>query len=633
MPETIPQRRPTRRREPEGRTALVKSEFTPPRRITVSQWAERFRVLGDESAEPGRWKNWRVPYLVDIMDAFTLRDVEEIVFAAAAQIGKTEFQLNCLGYLIDQDPGPTLLVYPDEDTAKKVFKERLHPLILRSPALREHLPASRKSDALGLKTIELDRCILHAAWSGSPASLASTPIRYLILDEVDKFPRYSGIEANPIKLAAVRTRTFKGRGRKHLIVSSPTLDIAHLWSVYERSDQNRYWVPCPSCGAYQILDFALVKWPTGAKASDILEQDLAWYECGRCQGKILDAQKAAMVARGKWAPRGCTVNPLGEVEGRPPPRRRRGYQISALYSPFVSFSEVAAEFLESKDDASLLQNFFNSWLGLPWQEKIESVTEARIRRAKRDYPAGAAPDGARALTAGVDVQADVFYFAIRAWGMRERSWLIRYGRAMTWDELWEILQAEYPSPVGPLRVQKAMVDSGYRTSEVYRWCLSHRPVAWPTKGSNNPALIETVRMSRPEAKTILWTFKADFFKDRLATLIGAKPGEPGEWCTHREVEDEYVRQMTAEQRVIIREKGKKYSTWRPKTETTPNHWFDCEVLNVLAADQLHVRYWTDDNRPAVRPSQTPQERRDGKGDGWLTGDRHWFDGGSLWRDG
>jgi phage terminase large subunit GpA-like protein len=626
MPETGLRKRRRKPHELPGRRETLRLALAPPERLTVSTWAERNRVLGEESAEPGRWRNWRFPYLIGVMDAFNDSDAEVIVFCAAAQCGKTEALLNCLGFAIDQAPGTVLLVYPSEKDSDKMMGGRLRQMILTSPAVRRHLPGN--SDDLGLKAIRLDRMTIWGAWSNSPGALASTPCQYVLLDEVDKFPAYSGKEANPIKLAAVRTRTFVGR-RKILIPSTPTIDTGYIWGEWERSDQNRYWVPCIHCGAFQVLDFFQgIRWEKDCPISDIRDKGLAWYECERCHERIPDERKGDMVACGKWAPHGIVVNDQGELEGEAPRGRRRGFHINALYSPFVSFGEVVVEFLESKNQPDLLQNFFNSTLALPWREKVESVTEAKIRATRRTYPAGLPPQEARILTAGVDVQGDVLWFVVRAWGVGERSWLIRHGFVTSWEELAQVLGARY----GALAIERAFVDSGFRTEEVYEFTRKHRPVTWPSKGSNNPALVTSMRTSKPDPSTLLWTFKADYYKDKLSRLINTKPGEPGEWTTHQEIEDEYVRQMTSERRVVKRGPHGRTLTWEPLTEGTPNHLWDCEVLAVLAADSLGVRYLEiyTPSAGTAGPPAAPRRERD-REDGWLQDkESDWLTGGSIW---
>ena len=57
--------------------------------LTVSQWADRHRMLsGRATAEPGRYRTVRTPYMGEIMDRLSPGDpTQRIVFMKAAQVG------------------------------------------------------------------------------------------------------------------------------------------------------------------------------------------------------------------------------------------------------------------------------------------------------------------------------------------------------------------------------------------------------------------------------------------------------------------------------------------------------------------------------------------------------------------
>src|SRR5579859_7883228 len=162
--------------------------FKPPRRLTVSQWADENRVLSLEgSAEPGRWRTARAEYQRGIMDAFTDRRVTDIVIMTSAQVGKTEVLNNIIGYLMDQDPCPILMVQPTLKMAESVSKDRLTPMMRDTPVLAGLV--ARQRDA--------GNTLLHKQFPGghltlpganSPSSLASRPIRIVLADEVDRYP-------------------------------------------------------------------------------------------------------------------------------------------------------------------------------------------------------------------------------------------------------------------------------------------------------------------------------------------------------------------------------------------------------------------------------------------------------------
>jgi len=225
----------------------------------VSEWAAENRVLdAKNAAEPGRWKNSRTPYMVEVMDTFGDKRIVEITFMGSTQVSKTETMFNMMGYAVDQDPGSMLYVKAREDDTFSDAHNRLRPMFSESEALLKHVPG-RAPEKLSQKEFRLLPCTLFFAGSNSPAALASKPIRYLFLDETDKYPRFSGREASPIKLARHRTRTYWNR--KIIKISTPTTKDGYIYQEYQKSDKRRYYVPCPHCGNYQIVTIRGIKIP------------------------------------------------------------------------------------------------------------------------------------------------------------------------------------------------------------------------------------------------------------------------------------------------------------------------------------------------------------------------------------
>ena len=544
------------------------------------------------------------------MDAFTDPDVETLVVMSAAQVGKSEFENNCMGYIVDQEPGPALVVYPTEREMKKTMRNRLHPMFRSSPALRDRILGG--PDCLGLDELHFDRCTFYSGWSNSPATLASTPCRYVFYDEVNKFPRFSGNDASPWKLGEKRTRTFRGR-RKIVGVSTPTRWKEGIHAEFIRTNQQRYWVPCPKCGRYQELDFFKgVKWPEEATGEEIVAGRLAWYQCQHCEEKLVDEQKPRMLMAGKWCPKGCEIDEKGEIQGDIPPKRRSGFQISGLLSPWVSYSEFAAEFLDSKSDPERFFDFITGGLGLPWKEKEEEVSDTLIRKREKPYQPRVVPKWAKVLTCGVDVQAGHFWFAVRAWGSRARSALVDCGMLTTvsggsladeWAPVASLLRGSYPieDTPGGMKISRMCVDAGDRQEEVLSFTRKNRPVTIGTKGSGN--------LKGPIAPATkipgLLLFRANHWKDRLWRHITTNDDEPGEWWVFEGVGEEYRKHMTAEHRV--RDKNG-YPKWVPVVDGRPNHLWDCEVLNGIAADGLGVSYLDDDSEPAITDEQRKPRR-------------------------
>ena len=612
-------------------TQAERQAWKRPERITVSQWADQYRYLNSvTSAEPGRWKTARTPYLQGIMDAFTDPFVEEITVMAASQVGKTEGMFNMLGYIIDQDPGPTLVVLPRENDAKGVSYNRVLPMIQGSPALREHM--SLKGDDITKLEYHFDRMILFFAGSNSPADLASRPIRYLFLDEIDKYPRFSGREADPIKLATERQKTFWNK--KTIKVSTPTTRDGYIFRELEKSDQRKFFAPCPHCGGYQILLFGQIKWPKDERSAEkIRNERLAWYECEHCKERIEDYHKHQMLSQGKWVAKGCSINEKGDITGEVIKSKHRGFWINSLYSPWLTWSDIAAEFLKSKDYVELLMNFVNSWLAEIWEEKSSKTKPDEVAELALAYPKEVVPDGVVVLTGGVDVQKDHFCLSIRGWGYGQESWLILATRVEEWSDVIRIMfKTSYPceSDSGDsFPVRLTCIDSGHRTSEVYEICRQWRDVARPIKGQQHlsgvPFKVSNIDKFPETGHMIpgglsLWHLDTSYFKDKVTRFVqNTKMDNPGGWHLYKNIHEEYLKQFCAEHKIIIRDRkrGKAVEEWRPVTAHAATHFFDTEVYSTAAAEMLRVFSM---QAPAESNTQIPQES---KSNPWIHKQNNW----------
>lgn len=352
--------------------------FRPPERLSVSEWADKYRILSEkDSAAPGLWRTDRTPYLKEPMDAFNDRAVKDITFVAGTQLGKTVMEQNMIGFAIAQDPGPMLIVYPTDKLAEFTSVNRLQPMLELSDPLRT------RWDKQGSERLELrfEQMYIALVGANSPSNLASRPARYVFFDEIDKFPRWSGNEASPIALAEERTKTFWNK--KIVKVSSPTLKTGNIWQSWENAGaQYRYFVPCPHCGAYQELVFRQLKWPEGATAE--MARYATYYECVRCKEHIDDRHKMQMLRQGEWR---RIDDGNGKVQSV-------AYHLNSIYSPWVTFGDVAAKFLGAKDFPEELMNFINSWLAEPWEDKSSRMKSDVVMEKALPYERGQMPEAA-----------------------------------------------------------------------------------------------------------------------------------------------------------------------------------------------------------------------------------------------
>ena len=581
----------------------------PPQKITVSEWADQYRVLSSEETDkPGQWKTSDVPYLKRIMDCFNDEHIGEIVWLKCTQIGGTEGLLNMVGYIIDQNPTRIMYVLPDDTMCKDFSELRMQKMLEGCPTLKE------KYDDYGSKdsVLKFRNGFLFFASAQSPGKLASWSTRYVILDEIDKFPKRARKEAGPIKLAEERT---KNRFNSKIVkISTPTFKTGPIYRAYEATDiKYEYLVPCPHCGYYQVLKFKNIHWPKGEDGhSDItIARQAAYYSCEKCNGRIDDRHKMAMLRAGRWEAKNKVAGQAKSV----------GFHINSIYSPWLRFGDVAAEYLGSKDDPVDKQNFVNSWLGEPWEDTTSELDSKIVMDHRTELQECVVPDYTQLITAGVDVQKYKFYWTVRAWGAGVTSQCISYGTARTWDELEAIMNRFWPDTNGEAKwqVDLCAIDSGYRTQEVYDFCLDHSDWAVPVKGKFT-ASTQTARFKKSVIDSTttkgpvqeIYIVNVDKYKDMIAANLSKPLYARGSFMVHGETTEEYAEHLTSEHKVVdIKDRHEVY-TWIPKTSHAANHWLDTEVYAALAADLMHVRYLEEikpqeEASPAYRREEEEEE--------------------------
>lgn len=587
--------------------------FKPPERYTVSEWADNFRVLTSVSAEPGRWRTNRTPYLKEPMDRFTDPLIEKIVLCFGAQLGKTETELNMIGYALDQTSSPTMMVYPTDTIAKFASDKRVQPMIKSIKSISDKFDENSK--LLELDFNNGNYMVLVGA--NSPSSLSSRSIKYLFFDEIDKYPAFAGKEADPIKLATERTKTFVDK--KIVMVSTPTVESGNIWQAFMSANERRqYYVPCPHCGVPQTLKFKQIKWSEEHNDNADMIRDTAYYECEHCGEHIYDKHKMEMLRSGEW-------RAVNESQSKV---RSVSYHLSSIYSPWVTFGDVAYEFKNSKGTPATLMNFINSWLAEPWKSSKTKSTQ-NLEFTQSNYPCGVVPDKAVLLIASVDVQLDHFWWEVRAYAPGVKSYLIDYGQASTWEDLEEIIiNREYPSEYGEARqVMKAGIDSGFRTDEVYQFCSRFPEVCIPLKGSSNhTTMTAPYTMTSLEKGVVgglkLYVLNTDYWKDFIFARMIRPANEDGTIHLYKKCPQEYSDHLRSEEKQEIRnvKTGAVTVQWKPLTSHPVNHLLDTCTYNAAVADIAGVKYLIEPE--AYEETEEVETYEDYGGGIGNTG--HWF---------
>lgn len=547
------------------------------------------------------------------MDRFTDPLIEKIVLCFGAQIGKTEAELNMIGYALDQTASPVMMVYPTDTIAKFASDKRVQPMLKSVKSINDKFDENSK-------LLELDfnnGNYLVLVGANSPSSLSSRSVKYLFFDEIDKYPAFAGKEADPIKLATERTKTFVDK--KIVMVSTPTVESGNIWQAFMSANERRqYYVPCPHCGVSQTLKFKQIKWPEEHNTNVDMIRDTAYYECEHCGERIYDKHKMEMLRSGEW-------RAVNESQSKV---RSVSYHLSSIYSPWVTFGDVAYEFKNSKGTPATLMNFINSWLAEPWKSSKTKSTQ-NMEFTQSNYPCGVVPDKAVLLIASVDVQLDHFWWEVRAYAPGVKSYLIDYGQASTWEDLEEIIiNREYPSEYGePRQVMKAGIDSGFRTDEVYQFCSRFPEVCIPLKGSSNhTTMTAPYTMTSLEKGVVgglkLYVLNTDYWKDFIFARMIRPASEDGTIHLYKECPQEYSDHLRSEEKQEIRnvKTGTVTVQWKPLTSHPVNHLLDTCTYNAAVADIAGVKYLVE---PADYEETEEDETYEDYGGG-IGNTGHWF---------
>lgn len=536
----------------------------PPPELTLSQWADRYRMLSAESsAEPGRWHTDKAPYQREIMDAIGDPHIRRVVIMCAAQLGKTELLLNILGYFMAYAPAPILVMQPTLDMGQTFSKDRLAPMIRDTPVLRGLVDVKSRYAGNTILKKNFPGGHITIVGANSATGLASRPIKVLLADEVDRYPGSAGTEGDPLSLAQKRQTTFWDK--KTVMVSTPVIKgHSRIETEYNQSTREEWNVPCPECGHYQPF-----VWANLIFDPDDLQKEIV-YKCERCGCVANEYRWKQQSQQGRFV----AENPGAET---------RGFHLNTLASTFCGWKEIVQKFIVAKEQLDQgnpegMKVWVNTELGETWEERGEQVEDTELFNRREIYDA-VVPEEVLVLTAGVDVQDDRFEVEIVGWGVGKESWGIRYQKIygdmlkeQVWEDLDAFLQTVWCKKDGTaLRIISCCIDSGgHHTDQVYRFTKErYERGVWAIKGKGG-AEVPYIRnpTTNNRVKTPLFIIGVDAGKVLLYQRLRHNTKGPN-YC-HFPANEEagydetYFKGLTSEKMVVRFRKGRSVTVWELK---------------------------------------------------------------------
>lgn len=617
--------------------------MTPPPNLNVVEWAEKYRRLSRESSNGGKFIVGRVEVARGPMLWATEPGVRTISLMACTQLLKTTVIENIIGRFVHLDPCPILCVFPKDDAAETFSKDRLAPMIRDTPKLRDLFGEAKATDAGATLTHkQFEGGHITLVGSNSPTNLAMRPIRLLMGDEIDKYPLSAGGEGPPIDLAVERQAEFAANALTVLACSPTIAGRSAIEASYDESDQRRPFVRCPhqDCGAWHALEWDRVKFDKDAQ--ERIRPETARYECIDCEQPWTEAQRLVALRKvewrqtrpftccgenqvpAKWAPEAHGVRRALclHCDAEAVPNDHAGGVASKLYAPKQTIRETVAKFARAlRRGPEALRTFYNTQLARTWKEGADTPEWQDVYARRDTYLSGTVSRGALILFGGVDIQKDRIEVSVWGFGRNRERWLIEHkvlpgdtGRAPVWADLAAMFDETWEHENGAaMAVRDWGVDSGAFTAEVYAFVrsMAGRGNVHAIDGADSytGAFLgvgaKDTAASGKKLRRGLKTVRVgvSFAKQELMGCLALQRPPNGEafpaGFVHlpRDVTEDGVKQLTAEELVVSTTRGRTRREWVP-IGGRRNEWLDCaNYARALAAmrgwDRWRETHWRD----------------------------------------
>ncbi|MGL6121064.1 MAG: phage terminase large subunit family protein [Fusobacteriaceae bacterium] len=522
---------------------------TPPK-MSIREWADMNRVLSKESSsEHGDWDTSRTPYMIEIYESIRDVNLREIVLQMASQLAKSEVLLNTFGYYAQYDPCPMLLVQPTDTLVKEFSKERVAPMIRDTKVLKNLVKdANLKNSGNTVSHKMFPGGFLSFVGANSASRLASKPIKLLMLDEIDRYPKSAGDEGSPIELAKKRIQTFKDS--KVLFTGTPTIkDHSEIEQEYFLGSQGVYYLDCPSCKeANELLFDNLVyeiKKDDEKKVTDVK------MSCSYCGSMHYEEEwKKNNQETGRW------------IHKFPERFHKKSYKLNGLAGVFRTWKEIVEEYLSVKNDEQKYKAFINTVLAETYEEDIKEKIDYELIYARREEYEAEVPEGVLVLTAGIDTQDNYLAIEVVGHGINKEKWGIEWATIQgsfseieTQKKLDQFLNRSFSYKDGfKIKIYSSCIDSGgHHTDSVYDYVEKRQKIKriFAIKGlggEHTPSINKFTPVAKRNLK--LLTLGVNSLKDSIYSEL--RLNEVGEGFNHfpedifKNYNIEYFMSLTAE---------------------------------------------------------------------------------------
>jgi phage terminase large subunit GpA-like protein len=639
-------------------TEIETGRLQPPERPAIVEWAEANWVLPSKVASySGPWRRDFTPYLVPIMEAVEDSRVRYIGILKGNQVAGTELVNIIIGFWIDQNPEPTMVIMPTEDLIKDRLNFRLKPTFAASPCMMQHLGGDLDRFNIG-KATEFDTMNLYIAWANSASTLEDKPVCNIVCDEIALFPSQAGRTTDPRRLAAMRQTTYSWKS-KLIVLGKPFFEGDPADKAFRDGDQRDYWVPCVFCGRWHIIDRIHIDIATRrdvaskvtpfypARDYERLDGPAIYYRCPHCTHAWTEANRWAACKRGRFLPAGIEVDEHGALTGDADLAPSVSFRIKALmaYPGFISVRQLGAEWVAAQEDKrggdiEALKNYLQARDAIPWKETAKATPIDRLKgHLDPVYRLGYAPEGVMVLTAGFDVQIDHVWLVVYGWGYLYEGWLLWAGRLETGDTrhvgnyapLTEALRAGIPTSADPSRrlpIAMAAGDSAFHRDAVLEYVRLQQDQRGPVvaaRGSDHvtsgfyrafKAPLRGRASARQKQKhdprhVVRYDLNVGAYKDYLfRALFENDQAGPGYLHLPRDISENICLQLSSEEKHRVRRHGRDHYIWALK-RGRENHVWDGSVYARFAADIADV-YWLlapGQGRRPLREDGRPVGRR------------------------